>query len=234
MKTNVLLAEGRKLVREGLCALLERHEGISVVGEAADVASAAKLCRALPVHVVVLNLVPPALGGAEAVRALARASKKRQVRVVVLTLSPDAPFVAELLEAGAAGCLTKDAAAAELVEAIRTAKSGKVYLSPGLMDVMVKGYAGHARAAGRARRAPSRSGAGAEAGERALAARERLILQRIAAGETTKEIAAALGVSSKTVETHRRRIMRKLNRHSVAELTKYAVLQGITPLEPSA
>ena len=136
-----------------------------------------------------------------------------------MALNPDAPFVAELLEAGAGARLTKDCAGAELVEAIRTVRSGRIYLSPGLLDVVVKDYA---RPADRL------------ATERPLAPRERVILQRIAAGQTTKEIAAALGVSGKMVETHRRRIMQKLNRHSVAELTKYAVLQGLAPLDATA
>lgn len=219
MKINVLLTEGRKLVREGLCLVLERHEGIRVIGEASDVPSAVKLVRALPVHVVVLNLTTPTVGGADAVRSLVRASPKRRVGVVVLTLNPDARFVGDLLEAGAGACLTKDGAGTELVEAIRTVRAGKRHLSPGLIDVVVEDYA---RPADR------------PATERPLAPRERVVLQRIAAGQTTKEIAAALGVSGKTVETHRRRIMDKLNRHSVAELTKYAVLHGLTPLDTPA
>ena len=216
MKINVLLADGRKLVREGLSLLLERHEGIHVIGEASDTPSAAKLVRALPVHVVVLNLISPVLGAAEGVRSLVRAAKNRPTRVLVLTMNPDAAFVRSLLEAGASGCLTKEAAAEELVEAIRIVRGGTVYLCRDLVDLVINGYV---------------RPADGPAKERPLAPREREILERIAAGESTKEIAAALGVSTKTIETQRRRIMEKLNRHSVAELTKYAVLQGITPLE---
>src|SRR4051812_27004347 len=120
MKINVLLADGRKLVREALGLLLERHDGIGVIGEAADAQAAVKLVKALPVHVVVLNLTSPTLGGADSVRSLVRARKERPAHVVALTLNPDAAFVRGLLEAGASGCLTKDAAAVELVQAIRT------------------------------------------------------------------------------------------------------------------
>ena len=222
MKINVLLADGRKIGREGLALLLERHEDLSVIGEAADVAGAVKIAKALPADVVVFTLTSSILSaGAGAVKKLARARRQRPVRVIVLTMRADDVLVRGLLEAGAAGCLTKDAAGAELVEAIRIVRAGKVYLSPSLLEVVVGDLtrpAGHANAA---RPKP-------------LAPRERVILERIAGGETTKQTAAALGVSTKTVETLRRRIMEKLDRHSVADLTKYAVAQGIASLEEPA
>src|SRR3954464_7165455 len=99
MNVNVLIAEGRTIVREGLRILLEKHEGISVIGEAADAAAAAKLVRALPVHVVVLNCMPPAMCGLQVVRSLIRAGGDRAVAVVVLTLNPSPAFVRELLDA---------------------------------------------------------------------------------------------------------------------------------------
>lgn len=216
---EVLLVEGRKLLREGLRALLERHDDLRVTGEADDSRSAAKLIRAMDIDVVVLNVIPPQYGGVEVVRSMTRAFP--DVRVVVLTMDPAPQLLRELLSAGAHGCLTKESSATELVAAIRTVVAGQSYLSPRLVDVMVNGYARPARA--QAAPAPARP----------LAPREREILQRIAGGETTKEIARALGVGTKTVETHRRRLMQKLNKHSVAELTKYAVLEGLTPLEPA-
>jgi DNA-binding NarL/FixJ family response regulator len=218
-KINVLLADGRKLVREGLSLLLERHEGIGVIGEAVDAQGAVKLVKALPVDVVILNLASPMLGGLDAVKALVRVRTERPTRIIVLMMNPDAALARGLLEAGASGCLAKEAAGAELVQAIRTVQAGRVYLSPSLVDAVVGGYVRPTKGAAR---------------ERPLAPRERVILERIAAGESTKEIAAALGVSTRTVETQRRRIMQKLDRHSVAELTKYAVVQGITPLDGSA
>jgi DNA-binding NarL/FixJ family response regulator len=217
MKINILLADGRKLFREGLSLLLEKHEDLRVIGEAEDGRDVCKLVRALSAHVVIVNLTPPLSGGTELIRSIVRADA--EVRVIALTLSPAATAVREILEAGALGCLTKECAAAELVAAIRTVMPGKVYLSPRLVDQVVSGYV----------RSPGEAGP-----QRSLAPREREVLRRIAGGQTTKGIAYALGVSAKTVETHRRRIMEKLGMHSVAELTKYAVLQGVTPLEMPA
>ena len=212
---KVLLIEGRRLLREGLCALLERHDDIEIVGEVEDGRSAPKLIRALRVDVVVLNVIPPQQGTVEHVRQIAR--QFAHVRIVVLTMDPTSPLLRELLNVGAHGCLTKESSATELVEAIRAVTAGETFLSPPLADVMAHGNAPPRR--------PSRVVA------RPLAPREREILARIAAGESTKEIARALGVGTKTVETHRRRMMQKLNKHSVAELTKYAVREGLTPLE---
>jgi DNA-binding NarL/FixJ family response regulator len=217
MKINILLADGRKLFREGLSLLLEKHEDLRVIGEAEDGRDVCKLVRALSGHVVILNLTPPLAGGTDLIRSIVRADP--EVRVIALTLTPAATAVREILEAGALGCLTKECAAAELVTAIRTVMQGKVYLSPNLVDLVVSGYV-----------RPS----GDTPTQRPLAPREREVLRRIAGGQSTKEIAYALGVSAKTVETHRRRIMDKLGMHSVAELTKYAVLHGMTPLETPA
>jgi DNA-binding NarL/FixJ family response regulator len=137
--------------------------------------------------------------------------------MLALTLWPNTTFIREILEAGAAGCLTKECASADLVTAIRTVMTHMVYLSPRIAEAVVNGYV-----------LPGGKSAGAA---RALSARERQILRRIADGETTKQIALAFKVSTKTIETHRRRIMQKLGKHSVAELTKYAVREGLTSLE---
>ncbi|MDQ3441383.1 MAG: response regulator transcription factor [Planctomycetota bacterium] len=211
---KVLLVEGRKLLREGLCALLERHDDIKVVGEVEDARSVTKLITAAAVDVVVLNVIPPQVGGVDLVSTLTKAYP--EVRVVVLTMDPTPHLLRELVKVGAHGCLTKQSSATELVEAIRTVMTEKTYLSASLVDLMENGYA--------QRSAPATP-------VRPLAPREREILQRIAAGETTKGIARALGVGTKTVETHRRRMMHKLNKHSVAELTKYALREGLTTLE---
>lgn len=122
-------------------------------------------------------------------------------------------YVQEMLKVGAAGCLTRACAASDLVLAIRTVMKQQVYLSPRIAEAVVNGYV-----------LPG-------GGKASLSTREREILQRIAAGETTKQIAAAFSVSTKTIETHRRRMMEKLGLHSIAELTKYAVQQGLTSLE---
>lgn len=216
MGTNVLLADGRKLFREGLSVLLEKHADIHVIGEAEDGQSAAKLMRAMSPHVVILNATLSTRATADLVRSLRGAQK--EVRVIVLSMHPTLPFVREILEAGAAACLTKECASEELVSAIRTVVQGRVYLSSKIGELVVSGYVGTAARAN----AP-----------RPLSEREREILRRIAEGQTTKQIAQALRVGTKTVETHRRRMMEKLNKHSVAELTKYAVMEGLTSLEPT-
>ena len=164
---------------------------------------------------VVLNVIPPQVGGVDLVHAITKSCPN--VRVVALTMDPTPHLLRDLLNVGVHGCLTKQSSATELVEAIRTVMTDTMYLSPALVDLVANGN-GHPLPA------PSIP-------TRPLAPREREILQRIAGGETTKEIARALGVGTKTVETHRRRMMQKLNKHSVAELTKYAVREGLTPLE---
>lgn len=210
---NVLIADGKKLFREGLCLVLERQAGIKVVGEADDVRDVPRLVNSLSIHVVILDLTSPRAGDLEMIRAIVRAN--RTVRVVVLGHTPTPEHVQDLVKAGASGCLSRESAGAELVAAVVKVNAQGVYLSPALADRVVTRYmqptAKHPR--------------------RALAPREREVLRGIAAGLCTKEIALAMGVSSKTIETHRRRIMQKLDRHSVAELTKYAIANGLATLE---
>jgi DNA-binding NarL/FixJ family response regulator len=184
--------------------LLEKYHDIQVVGDADEAEAAAKLARALSVDVVVLNVTLVARG-ADLVRAMLRA--RSGVRVVVVLSHPSVTAVRDIVDAGAAACLTKECATDELVTAIRTVMSGRQYVSPSVGNIVVNSYV----------RSNTRN-----SGPRELAPREREILRRIADGQTTKEIAVALRIGVKTVETHRRRLMEKLNRHSVAELTKYA------------
>ena len=217
MKIHVVLADGRKILREGLCVLLEQHGDIKVVGEAEEAQATVKLAKALSPDVVVLNVALSTHGAPDLIRSIRAACPS--ARVLALTIWPNTTFIREILEAGAAGCLTKECASADLVTAIRTVMTHKVYLSPRIAEAVVNGYV-----------LPGVTGAGGK-GLRPLSARERQILQRIADGETTKQIALAFKVSTKTIETHRRRIMQKLGKHSVAELTKYAVREGLTSLE---
>jgi DNA-binding NarL/FixJ family response regulator len=214
MRINVLLVDGRKLFREGLSALLEKHADIKVAGEADDPVAAPKLVKALAPQVVILNATPSTRSAAKSIETIVAA--RAGTRVIVLTLQADAAFVREVLQAGASACLTKESASAELVTAIRTVIARKTYLSPNIADAVLEGYV---------------LPAGRQKPNRLLSAREREILQRIADGHPTRNIASALGVSGKTVETHRRRMMEKLGLHSVAGLTKYAVREGISSLE---
>lgn len=213
-KIRVLLADSRRLVREGICALLERFPDIKVTGATDEGQAAVKLVKALAPDVVLLNLTSATQGSRSLIAAL-RSSCPRS-RVIALTHSPGTEFIQEILSAGAAGCLTKDCASDELLAAIRTVFQSKVYLSPPIAEAVVSGYVLRGRS-------PSRAVG--------LSAREKQILRLIADGANTKKIAAAVGVSAKTVETHRRRMMQKLGVHSIAELTKYALREGITSLE---
>jgi DNA-binding NarL/FixJ family response regulator len=206
-KTNVLIAEGRKLLREGVAALL-KHTEVRIVGEAGSVESAMKLIQPLAVDVVLLNLTQLAHPGADAVRSLLNASSK--VRVIVLAMHVTSRGLKEVLNAGAAGCLTKECGTADLLSAIRSAMDGKRYVCPEVTNIMIDGYV-----------SPTRT----------LGAREQEILCRIASGQSVKGIAYDLKIGAKTVETHRRRLMTKLGRHSIAELTHYAVNEGFIALK---
>jgi len=214
---NIAVAGGRKLLREGLSLLLDQQPDLKVIAESADVSTVPKLVRALPVHVAVLNDSVGTNVAAEQVRAVLRANDA--VHVVVLAMNPPVQWVRNVLDAGATACLTKECEGAELVSAIRMAHEGQLYLSPGLVHSLVTSQVQH-----KSKNAVFKS----------LAPREREILRRIAEGQVTKEIAAELGVGVKTVETHRRRIMAKLNAFTVAELTKHAIRQGLTTLETPA
>lgn len=211
---RVVLADGRKIFREGLSALLEKHPHLCVAGEADDARAAAKLAHAVNADVVVLNPGVSTRDVAETVRAICNAG---QAQVIILSLNPDGVFIREMLRAGARGCLSKDSASSELVEAIATVVEGRIYLSPRISGAVVNDYLLGER------RASDRRGG--------LSLREREILRRIADGETTKQIALSLHIGAKTVETHRRRIMEKLRKHTLAELTKYAIREGLTSLE---
>jgi DNA-binding NarL/FixJ family response regulator len=228
MNINVLLVDGRKLFREGLSVLLEKHAGLKVIGEAEDVVAAPKLIAALSPDVVILNETATtrttvksveaivAAAGAEGIR---HARTDAGIRLIVLISRSDVTFIKDVLQAGASACLTKESASSELVTAIGTVMTRQTYLSPTIADAVVAGYT-LPRGKGNA--------------PRNLSSRELEILQRIADGQSTKAIASVLAVSSKTIETHRRRMMGKLGLHSVAALTKYAVREGLTSLEVRA
>ena len=204
---TVLLVDGRKLLRNGLRVQLQGQHDIRVIGEAEDLPSAAKLVTALAPSVVVVaaNGVGPIW--AQRVRTISA-----EARVLALPLSDDAEFVRQALKAGVAGCLTREASLEELIEAIHAVSIGLIYLSPSLASVVA-----------------FQAVMGAK--DRKLSARECEVLRHIADGDNTKLIASMLGVTSKTVETYRRRIMEKLDRHTVADLVKYAVREGLSTLE---
>ncbi len=207
MTIRVLLADDHVVVRQGLRALLER-EGFQVVGEASDGREATRLARRLQPDVAVLDVGMPLLNGLDAARAIRRAVPG--TRLVALTVHTEPEYVRAALAAGMTGYVLKSQASEQLLNAVREVHAGAVYLGPGLADNLGIGVPG-------AGRSP----------EPALTLREREVLQLVAEGKTTKEVAQILGVSVKTADSHRSRLMEKLEIHETASLVRYAVRRGL-------
>jgi DNA-binding NarL/FixJ family response regulator len=217
MSTRILIADDHQIVRDGLRALIERHSDLELVAEAADGRSAVDLVQEHLPDVVVMDVGMSDLNGVEATRQIR--SSAPDVKVIALSMHSDRRYVSGMLAAGAAGYLLKDAAFEQLSDAIATVIAGQAYLSPEITGVVVEDYL-------------QRAALGTSSAPKDLSAREREVLQLLAEGLSTKQIASELQVSVKTVETHRQRIMGKLGLRSIAELTKYAVREGLTSLEP--
>lgn len=207
MSLRILLAEDHVIVLQGLRAILEK-EGFEVVGEASDGREAVRLAEKLRPDLAVIDVAMPLLNGVDAAREIMRASPG--TRTVMLSVHSEEHYVIEALRAGATGYLVKTKAAQDLVQAIREVSRGAVYLSPGISRDAVMAYL---------------NGDGALGDP--LTQREREVLQLIAEGKTTKEVANVLGISVKTAESHRSRIMEKLDIHETATLVRYAIRQGI-------
>jgi DNA-binding NarL/FixJ family response regulator len=202
---RVLLADDHRIVRQGLRALLE-DEGCSVVAEAGDGQEAVDLARRFRPDVAVLDLSMPGLNGIEAGRVIVRSHEA--TKVVLLTVHREDHYVAAALRAGITGYVLKTQAATDLIDAMTRVASGSVYVSPGVSREAVED-------------------AGREEGCGPLTPRERQVLQLVAEGRTTKEVASTLGISVKTADTHRTRIMEKLDIHEVAGLVRYAIRRGV-------
>lgn len=215
--TRIVLADDHDMVRAGLRTLLEKHRGIEVVGEAADGPELVELARTLLPDVVITDITMPGMNGVEATRRVLEVAP--QAKVIALSMHSERPFVTAILRAGASAYLLKNSAASELLLAIEAVRRGETYLSPKIAGTVVEGHVLKS-AAGRAASVFA-----------ALTPRERQVLQLLAEGQTSKKIGAALHISVKTVETHRGQIMTKLGIRSVAELTKYAIREGLTSLD---
>ena len=214
---RVLLVEDHTIVRKGLRALLEGQSDILVVGEAEDGRQALEQVQQILPDVVLMDIGMPGLNGLEATRQIKHQFPK--TKVVVLTMHTNAEYIFNVLQAGASGYLIKQAATEEVISAIRAAYHGESFLSPSISTKVIEEYL---RRAGKTELV--------DPFER-LTSREREVLQLIAEGRSTQEIAALLYVSGKTVETHRARLMEKLGIYTIAELTQYAIRKGIIKLD---
>jgi two-component system response regulator NreC len=211
---RILVVDDHAVVREGLRHVLTAEHGFTVVGEAADGAAGIVQARALTPDVVLLDLTMPGVGGLEAAPELLKAVPG--IKVLVLTMHEHGEYVVEAMRAGAHGYVLKDSPPADLRTAIRTVHAGQPYLGPGVSDAM---RAGLATQAARVQR---------QAMIDALTPRERQVMTLVAQGSTNKEAATVMGISPRTVETHRENVMKKLDITSVAELTKLALEYGLT------
>ena len=203
---RVLLADDHLIVRQGLKVLLQR-EGLEIVGEAADGQQAVRLARDRCPDVAILDFAMPVLNGLDAAREILRSCPR--TRVIILTMHTEDRYVHEALRVGVSGYVVKSQASADLVRAIREVSRDMTYLSPRVSRTVVQAYLAKTEGPG------------------PLTPREQEVLRLVAEGKTTKEVAAILGISAKTAEAHRMRIMKKLETHNTASTVRYAIRQGL-------
>ena len=216
MSISILIVDDHAIVRQGLRGLLEKEPDMEVTGEAGNGLEAVKLAQELNPDVIIMDVNMPCMNGIEATRRILAAN--RDIGVLALSLETDRRFIVEVIEAGAKGYVLKDAFFAELAIAIRAVAIGETYLGPKITEMIIKDYL---------QRIPEKL----PLTFTSLTTREREQIRLIADGKNTKEIATLFGTSTKTVEVHRHNIMKKLDLYSIAELTKYAVREGLTSLK---
>ncbi len=214
MKIRILLADDHKIVRQGFRSLIDKHADMEVVGETDDGRTAIKLSQDLHPDVVIMDVSMPGLNGIEATRQIT--TETPGIKVIALSMHSSRQCVVDMLKAGASGYLLKECVFDDMVRAIRAVVADQRFLSPRIASLVLDEYL---------HLIPS------ESPTPGLSPREREVLQLLAEGNSTKEIAIKLHVSGKAIEAHRRQIMNKLNIHSVAELTKYALREGLTSLD---
>ena len=207
MSVTVILGDDHPLVRQGVRRLLEGRE-FEIVGEGSDGLEVIELAQRLRPDIILLDLSMPTLNGIGAVRELTRVAPS--AKVIILTMHTEEHYILEALRAGVKGCVSKTQAPEHLLQAIREVCRGGVYLSPSVSGVVVQGYLSKT-----------------EMPYDPLTDRERQVMQLIAEGKTTKEVAVILGVSVKTAESHRSSLMGKLDIHSTAEVVRYAIRRGL-------
>jgi DNA-binding NarL/FixJ family response regulator len=217
MTITVFLADDHIVVRDGLCALLDTEADICVVGTASNGRDAVRQMIKHRPHVAVLDIVMPDLGGIEATRQIREASPSTQV--VILSMHASHEYITRALRAGARGYLLKESAGGDVIDAVRAVHAGQRYLSEGIADRLIDGYLDMDDQ-------PTSQDALAT-----LSPRETEVLQLVAEGKTSREIAGILSLSSKTVETYRSRLMHKLGIDNIPNLVKFAIRHGLTDVE---
>ena len=214
MATRIILADDHEIVRQGFRSLIAEQRDMEVVGEAADGRTAVQLAEELQPDVVIIDIGLPELNGIDATRKIL--ASQPLLKVIALSVHQEGRYVTEMLKAGASGYLVKTCAFGELIQAIKAVLAGETYLSSKVAGAVVN-QAFHGEAS--------------EPTGGPLSDREREVLQLLVEGGTSKQIAHRLGVTTRTVDLHRQNIMKKLDIYSVAELTKYAIRQGLTTLD---
>ena len=216
MKIRILLADDHQIMREGLKALLEKHSSMEVIAEAENGIQTLEIARREKPDVIIMDIAMPDINGIEATRQLK--SEMKDIKIVALSMHSDRRFVTEILKAGASAYVLKQSAFEDLEKAIKTVMVNRTFLSADILETVVGDYV-------------SQLTKSEYEAYRQLSNRERQVLQLLAEGNSTKEIAYKLHVSVKTIESHRQNIMTKLSIHNLAGLTKFAVREGLTSLD---
>lgn len=217
MSIRIILADDHVVLRHGLSKSLQTEKDMEVIAQAKDGRSTVELVKELKPDVVIIDIGMPDLNGIEATRQIVQ--ERSRVKVIALSMHSSKNFIIEMFKAGASGYLLKDCEFDELVNAIRLVVNNKTYISPSISDIVVENYM---------RKFPKAKGSAFSI----LSEREREVLQLLTEGKTTKQIAKRLHISPKTVEVHRLNMMNKLKIDSIAQLTKYAIQEGLTLPEP--
>jgi DNA-binding NarL/FixJ family response regulator len=219
MKLRILIADDHEVVRRGLCSLLQSHEGWEICGEATDGRDAVEKAKQLKPDVVVLDVGMPNLNGLAATRQLAQQDPR--CKIIVLTITDSDQVIREALDAGARGFVLKSDAARDLVTAVEALARNRMFFTPRVNDMVLAGFLdkGNGRPSNGAPKLPQ------------LTPREREVIQLLAEGKSSKEVASLLNLSTKTAETHRSNIMRKLGFHSIRDLVVYAVKNNIIQVQ---
>ena len=217
MGIKIILADDHAMLRHGLSKSLQNEKDMEVVAQAKDGRTTVELAKELSPNIVIMDIGMPDLNGIEATRQIVKENPK--VKIIALSMHSSKNFIIEMFKAGAAGYLLKDCEFDELVNAIRLVMTNKTYISPAISDVVVDNYM----------RQPENA---RDSAFSILSQREREVLQLLTEGKATKQIAKRLHISAKTVEVHRLNLMNKLKIDNIAQLTKYAIQEGLTRPEP--